>query len=486
MTNSTDIDNWIDTSFNSTLEDHNFFKLHKSLLPYIGSNYKKYKILHIGESHYLSQTIETEKYSIEDFNNRWWNDECTDILAESPNYVDTRKVINNYLNDKNGSYTIFTNVLKSFSKAILKEEIINISKEHKQKYTYFAFMNYFQMPSLHSGKGFWRSLCDSAEAIGNPELALSVWDYTVSKSTEIVDYVIETINPNVIVFTSTSAGDAYKNSNGKYMNDKRVIYTSHPAYPYTWYKPLSRFNGKRGVDVFEDNLRFIINNEPLPDQYYLENKNLSDTCLNFLICCYFGQSKDLLKAAIDRAYIDMASHTLIGLNNYNEKWYYRYETYNLISKAIIEYSDKESFENWHKGIIDSICKIYPNGKLSEGQAQKWLNMTIKYIYVFSCILNDNDERLEKFHNFLELTTTNNYYLPIDSHVLKETNIDGAWSKFTNKEYEIANTHIEEYLKVNSISDGFLWELNQWEELIIKHKSYDTNSYANYYYNQTSK
>ena len=337
--------------YDQTLENNEFFKLHPTLLPFIGSNYDKYKILHIGESHYLSQTIETEKYSIEDFNNRWWNDECTDILAESPNYVDTRKVINNYLDDKNGSYTIFTNVLKSFSKAILNEEITNISKEHKQKYTYFAFMNYFQMPSLHSGKGFWRSLCDSAEVIGNPELAFNVWDYTVSKSTEIVDFVIETINPNVIVFTSTSAGDAYKNSNGKHKNDKRVIYTSHPAYPYTWYKPLRRFNGKRGVDVFEDNLKFIINNEPLTDQYYIENKNLSDTCLDFLICCYFGQSKDLLKAAIDRAYVDMASHTLIGLEKYNKKWYYRYEAYKTISTAIIKYSegsyDTNSYANYY-------------------------------------------------------------------------------------------------------------------------------------------
>ena len=31
---------------------------------------------------------------------------------------------------------------------------------------------------------------------------------------------------------------------------------------------------------------------------------------NFLVCCYFGQSEDLIKAAIDRAYVDMASHTL--------------------------------------------------------------------------------------------------------------------------------------------------------------------------------
>ena len=31
-----------------------------------------------------------------------------------------------------------------------------------------------------------------------------------------------------------------------------------------------------------------------------DNKAVS---LNFLVCCYFGQSKDLIKDAIDRAYV---------------------------------------------------------------------------------------------------------------------------------------------------------------------------------------
>ena len=30
----------------------------------------------------------------------------------------------------------------------------------------------------------------------------------------------------------------------------------------------------------------------------------------FLFCCYFGQSENLGKAAIDIAYVDMAAHTL--------------------------------------------------------------------------------------------------------------------------------------------------------------------------------
>lgn len=38
--------------------------------------------------------------------------------------------------------------------------------------------------------------------------------------------------------------------------------------------------------------------------------DLRNLSLDFLICCYFGQSKDLVRVAIDRAYVDMASHTM--------------------------------------------------------------------------------------------------------------------------------------------------------------------------------
>ena len=60
-----------------------------------------------------------------------------------------------------------------------------------------------------------------------------------------------------IVFTTVSAGNAYKEANGRYSNDPRVIYSSHPGYPYTWWKCLKSLDGKRGIDVMEDGLRSI-------------------------------------------------------------------------------------------------------------------------------------------------------------------------------------------------------------------------------------
>ncbi len=59
----------------------------------------------------------------------------------------------------------------------------------------------------------------------------------------------------------------------------------------------------------------------------MDKLEIKKQSLDFLICCYFGQSHDLIKAAIDRAYIDMASHTLKWPENApkDSKWECRYK-----------------------------------------------------------------------------------------------------------------------------------------------------------------
>lgn len=233
-----------------------FLKIHPNLLPFIGARYDEYRILQVGESHYINQTPKTEKFNLECFQ-RWWKESCDDLLIDSPGYVETRGVINNnYFENKRGSYGIFTNAIKSFSKVILDEEIPNINKEKKQLYTYFAFMNFFQMPSIYEGLSFWKSLDISGKKNNKKELVGKIWDKTVQESTHVLDDVIDILKPQVIVFTSISAGNAYKyNENSRHCNDSNIIYTSHPNYSITWNKPLKSLGGKKGVEVFEEGLR---------------------------------------------------------------------------------------------------------------------------------------------------------------------------------------------------------------------------------------
>ena len=110
-------------------------------------------------------------------------------------------------------------------------------------------------------------------------------------------------------------------------------------------------------------------------------KSIHELSLDFLICSYFGQSKDLVKAAIDRAYIDMASHTLILNVDYKVKWNYRYQASCIIANELERYpGENDDFDTWHKALLTEIKEVYKDTDFMDGQAHKWINMTIKYIF----------------------------------------------------------------------------------------------------------
>ena len=121
------------------------------------------------------------------------------------------------------------------------------------------------------------------------------------------------------------------------------------------------------------------------------------------------------------------------------------------------------------------------GNLTEGQAQKWLNMTIKYLFVFSTLLGINDYRLSEFKYFLKSTDASKYKIPIDGFVLRGSEIkeikNKTWSKLdedNNNSYEAVEQEL-----INKGYD-FLWELKNWEKFSKKEKKNpDKSTYARY-------
>ena len=223
-------------------------------------------------------------------------------------------------------------------------------------------------------------------------------------------------------------------------------------------------------------------------------KDIKSQALNFLIGCYFGQSEDLLMAAIDRAYVDMASHTmkLFSEENYKEKWKCRYNASYEIYNAIKKYPDDlPTYESWHAQLIDKIKNCYPNIEtnenlsipnnekmLTEGQAQKWLNMTVKYMFVFKMLLGEEDKRLFKFDGFLKVTYKD-LLPPVDSYLLKEIKYQRTdWSNF-NEEYPKVLNVISNYIKNQNCDCVFEWELFEWEKMKNKNPQIDSKSYAHY-------
>lgn len=255
----------MNTGYDDKLTQIDWFKIHKELLPFVGDNYDKYRILQIGESHYIDRTKESDQFDINYFDKNWWTTSCKDLVDsfnDSNRYngcwFDTRRVLSNYLTgNKSRAYDIFNNSVKSFSKIILNKEISQITSEDKQLYNNFAFMNFFQMPSLYSGERYWKSLLKSAN---NRRYASKVFRQCVEISIKAIDDVIDILKPNIVVFTSVSAADAYsgkeyKECIGKYVQDERMTYTSHPSTRY-WENCNLResLGGKPGKYILEEKL----------------------------------------------------------------------------------------------------------------------------------------------------------------------------------------------------------------------------------------
>lgn len=213
--------------------------------------------------------------------------------------------------------------------------------------------------------------------------------------------------------------------------------------------------------------------------------------MEFLLFSYFGDISNPIKASINRAYVDMASHTLTGFKTDEEKWKCRYQTSQEIEKSIenIEY---DNFSDWHKNLCSRIKDNYKNYsvELSYGQAQKWVNMALKYLCIFNSIfieLEDkklfsdysikiSENKIQNIQSFLDMFSIKDFDIPIDSYILgyleeknklEIKNKSVSWSKMDENDYNEAKELAKE-LDMES-------ENHAWIEFALKKKP-DKNSY----------
>lgn len=195
----------------------------------------------------------------------------------------------------------------------------------------------------------------------------------------------------------------------------------------------------------------------------------------FLLYSYFGITSDskideILTASIKRAYQDASSHVLsvkedkddfnATLKKYNEseKEYKQNGKLNEVLrnigtqflheeiKFLIESKDDIDYNDFHVHLCNRLIELYKADdkeceyykkdkhgnlrKFTYGIAQKWVNMTMKYLYLlhdlFDCdtIRNDSFIKIDKFIcNYKE-----DFHVPIDSYI-----IDAVWE---NKDIDV--------------------------------------------------
>ena len=123
---------------------------------------------------------------------------------------------------------------------------------------------------------------------------------------------------------------------------------------------------------------------------------------------------------------------------------------------------QENFNVWHKKVCLNIIGFYndkyPN--FSIGQAQKWLNMTLKYFYV-----SQIDERVNCASSY--------FHVPLDNYVNEILNnnkiksFKGAWSKINDYDEYLM---IQKGIRINIGNQSPIdWEMEQWLSAALEKK-----------------
>ena len=128
---------------------------------------------------------------------------------------------------------------------------------------------------------------------------------------------------------------------------------------------------------------------------------------DFALKLYFGNG-DPLTRSIRRAYLDLC-RTAHGIGSYGSKVK---ESKEAIREAIEEIRHRDmtqvEFDEWHKNLCMRLCEIFgPKFKFNVGQAQKWVNMTFKYLYVFG------EAKAPGYRHLYDLC-----HVPIDKVIMK--------------------------------------------------------------------
>lgn len=279
-----------------------FFKegMHPEYLPFVGDNYPEYKILQVAESHYIpnfkkktvydGKVFSSNEIKIDDFDG-WWDGNVPDGISQYKGWYTTDMVVRDYIDGyRTKAHGVLTNVLKSFCDVVLPEQSFDsISDDDGKKYNYFAYMNFWQMPSLYKGENFSKASFESMQLCNNglceKELLKKYddfWYKCFQNSVEVFEAVVDALEPNLILITSSEISTSYKTYGirveneadakykdrngylfmpGKLDGDPRIIYLDHPGC--SWWNKKKKDEEETSRERLEDKLKAVSKKEPV-------------------------------------------------------------------------------------------------------------------------------------------------------------------------------------------------------------------------------
>lgn len=189
---------------------------------------------------------------------------------------------------------------------------------------------------------------------------------------------------------------------------------------------------------------------------------------DFYQVCVFGKKDPNIEDAAKRAYLDLC-RTI-----YNTKEDSRNKAKDEVIKLILaqtkelETCDNICFDKFHETLCDEIIQIYKryNIEFYYGQAQKWVNMTMKYL----CVIGEKKYPwLKKVYSSL--------HVPIDSVILNQAInefkiysviVNGdkvslknlSWSRIKKEIYYAIQTNLRRAIEAKGEVPIF-WEFTAW-------------------------
>ena len=155
--------------------------------------------------------------------------------------------------------------------------------------------------------------------------------------------------------------------------------------------------------------------------------------INFWLRVYLGTTniQELKLAAVDRAYRDF-NRTMHGFRDKRTP-----EAYNSLRNLMLIIAeetftitfDQTSFDIWHKSKCDQLIDEFYNllkFPISYGQVQKWINMTLKYMFAIG---NEIINGIERNYKFFHIPLDNIIQDKLEFHNINK--IKGRWSRINN-------------------------------------------------------
>ena len=157
----------------------------------------------------------------------------------------------------------------------------------------------------------------------------------------------------------------------------------------------------------------------------------------YLLRLYFGPDLDRLSCCVDRAYRDL-NRTLHGFARLSQGEELRGRASAVVRGFLTSLAelraddlDQTVFDDRHRTACAELCSTYSAAgftKFRVGQAQKWLNMALKYVFAFG------EDRVPGYADLFELA-----HIPLDNIILEQLRSYGApelttrWSRVSSYE-----------------------------------------------------